>query len=335
MNNATKTGQGAKRVLQEPLNSHRLLVDAVRACASQRGLTFASHSQGWILELVRGAQRRFIYGYDFGLNRSSVFQLMNDKAAFADACQRQGIPVVPHRVYLHPRLQGYVPEDGNWWAMRHAFDAWGQDVVIKNNSGTGGKEVIRARSIRALEQTTFALFQVSRAICLSPFLPLRHEVRVVNVAGRTLLAYEKARTQVQGDGKSPLSSLIAEAGIDIAHAATQPVDAATGQELSLFQIPRRGQNVLLDWRHNLGQGAVPVVIDLAQDHPALKLAAQAQAALDLQMASIDVVETAEGWRVLEANSGIMLEHLCQILDPKGHYAKAIYGAALDALFEVG
>ncbi len=334
MIDSTKTGQGAKRVLQEPLNSHRLLVDAVQACANQRGLSFASHSQGWILELARGAHRRLIYGYDFGLNRSAVFQLMNDKAAFAEACQRQGIPAVPHRVYLHPRLQGYVPGDGNWRAMRHAFDAWGQDVVIKNNAGTGGKEVTRARSVRALEQATFALFQVSRAICLSPFLPLRGEVRVVSVAGRTLLAYEKARTLIQGDGKSQLSSLIAAAGIDVAHAATQPVDSATGQELSLFQVPNRGQSVLLDWRHNLGQGAVPVVMDLAQDHPALTLARQAQAALDLQMASIDVVETDEGWRVLEANSGIMLEHLSQILDPEGHYAKAIYGAALDALFAV-
>ena len=333
MTEVSKTGQGAKRVLQEPLNSHRLLIDAVKACALARGIAFESHSQGWILELRKGDQQRTIYGYDFGLNRSATFQLMNDKAGFADACLRQSIPAVPHQVFLHPRLQGYVPGDGNWNVMHAAFEAWGGDVVVKNNSGTGGKEVARVRSVRELEQATFALFQVARAICFSPFLPLQREVRVVSVAGQALLAYEKARTVLNGNGRAPLSSLIAEAGFDIAHAGTEPVDAKTGQRLDLFDIPAEGQAVLLDWRHNLGQGAVPVLLDLTDDHPALTLAKQTQAALDLQMASIDVVETPNGWQVLEANSGIMLEHLSQVLDPQGTYAKKIYGAALDALFQ--
>lgn len=326
-------GQGAKRVLQEPLNSHRLLVDAVKACANDRGIDFASHSQGWILELAKAGLRRTIYGYDFGLNRSATFQLMNDKAGFADACARQGIPAVPHRVYLHPRLQGYVPGDGNWPAMRQAFADWGHDVVVKNNSGTGGKEVMRVRSVRELEQASFALFQVARSICLSPFLALRREVRVVSVAGAALLAYEKARTTLVGDGQAPLSALIAQAGFDVGHAASEPVDAKTGQRLDMFDVPDAGQQVLLDWRHNLGQGAVPVLLDLDQDHPALNLANKTQAALDLQMASIDVVETPNGWHVLEANSGIMLEHLSQVLDPSGTHARRIYGAALDALFK--
>ena len=329
---ASKQGQGAKRVLQEPLNSHRLLVDAVKACAQARDIGFESHSQGWILTLTRGTQRRTIYGYDFGLNRSATFQLMNDKAGFAEACTQQGIPAVPHRVYLHPRLQGYVPGDGNWPAMRQAFADWGGDLVVKNNSGTGGKEVVRVRSVRELEQTTFALFQVARSICLSPFLPLQREVRVVTVAGKSLLAYEKARSSLIGDGQAPLSALIAQAGFDISHAASEPVDAKTSQRLDLFAIPAQGQHVLLDWRHNLGQGAVPVLLDLDQAHPALALAERTQGALDLQMASIDVVETAAGWQVLEANSGIMLEHLSQVLDLEGHYAERIYGAALDALF---
>ena len=332
MENAGKSGQGAKRVLQEPLNAHRLLVDAVKACAQERGIAFESHAQGWILELSKGDQRRTIYGYDFGLNRSATFQLMNDKAGFAEACQRRGLPAVPHRVFLHPRLQGYVPDDGNWQALRATFEAWGRDLVVKNNTGTGGKEVVRVRSVRELEQAAFALFQTARALCLSPFLPLRREVRLVCVAGQILLAYEKLRSQVVGDGRVPLSCLIAAAGFDISQAGSEPVDAKTGQRLDLFDLPAQGQAVLLDWRHNLGQGAVPVLLDRTADHPALELADRTQRALDLQMASIDLVQTAEGWCVLEANSGIMLEHLSQILDSEGNYARKIYGAALDALF---
>lgn len=332
MSAKTHSGQGAKRILQEPLNSHRLLVDAVKSCAEERGLSFASYSQGWILELSNTSKKRLVYGYDFGLNRSAIFQMMNDKAGFCDACIREGLPAVPHKVFLHPRLQGYVPGDGNWPAIREAFESWGNDVVVKNNAGTGGKEVTRVQSIRALEQATFSLFQVSRSICLSPFLPLQREVRVVTVNGQSLLAYEKERTTLLGDGRSPLSSLIAEAGLDVAHAATEPVDFLTGSSVNLFDVPNAGQAILLDWRHNLGQGAVPVLIDLKDDHPALRLAEKIQSVLDLKMASIDLVETSSGWYVLEANSGVMLEHLSQVLDSDGLYAKTIYGAALDALF---
>ena len=241
----SKTGQNAKRILQEPLNSHRLLVKVVKACAAERGIKCVSHSQDWILELSKDHQRRTIYGYDFGLNRSSTFQLMNDKAGFTDACLRQGIPAVAHQVFLHPRLQGYVPGDGNWPAIRAAFLDWGQDVVVKNNSGTGGKDVVRVTSMRGLEQTCFTLFQVARAICLSPFLPLKQEVRVITVDKQILLAYEKARTLVFGDGQAPLSVLIAQSGIDIEHAANQPVDAESGEALNLFDVPGAGRGFCL------------------------------------------------------------------------------------------
>ena len=45
---------GAKRVLQEPMNSHRLLVSAARESAAALGLSFQSYSQDWVLELARG-----------------------------------------------------------------------------------------------------------------------------------------------------------------------------------------------------------------------------------------------------------------------------------------
>ena len=327
------SGQGAKRVLKDPMNAHRLLVEAVQACARDRGIAIESHAQGWILELSQGNRHRTLYGYDFGLNRSSTFQLMNDKAGFADACQRRGLPAVPHQIFLHPRLHGYVPGDGNWSALRQVFEGWNRDVVVKSNAGTGGREVVRVCSVRDLEHAVFALFQGARAICLSPFLPLKREVRVVSVAGKSQIAYEKLRTRLVGDGKAPLFTLIADAGIDIGSTTAEPIDAETGVRLDLFETPSTGQRVLLDWRHNLSQGAVPVLLDLRSPHPALDLAAQTQSALDLQMASIDVVETADSWQVLEANSGVMLEHLSRTLDPQGHFARQVYGAALDALFE--
>ena len=198
-----------------------------------------------------------------------------------------------------------MPGQGNWPTLTQTFEDWGGDVVAKNNEGSGGRELMRVRSLKELEQASFLLFQVSRALCLSPFLPLQREVRVVMVAGYALLAFEKVRTAFVGDGKNSILTLASAAGYDLTHAASEPIDLKTGQRLHLEDTPQIGQRVLLDWRHNLGQGAVPRLMEI-DDHPAITLAKQAAAALNIQMTSIDVVETPTGWQIIEANAGVML-----------------------------
>ena len=246
---------------------------------------------------------------------------------------------VPDRAFLRCRIGFFcIPgyrvmylARGIGGAITQTFADWEHDVVAKNNEGSGGRELMRVRSLKELEQAAFSIFQVARALCLSPFLPLKREVRVIMVAGQVMLAFEKVRTELTGDGQSPILALASAAGYDLSQASSEPVDVATGQRLTLEDIPQAGQGVLLDWRHNLGQGAMPRIWDNL-DHPAVDLARRVQAALNIQMTSIDVVETPQGWQIIEANSGVMLEHLSQVLDPEGHYARKVYGAAIKALF---
>jgi glutathione synthase/RimK-type ligase-like ATP-grasp enzyme len=86
-----------------------------------------------------------------------------------------------------------------------------------------------------------------------------------------------------------------------------------------------------DWRHNLDLGARPVLLPPGAARDAcIALANRAAQAVGIRFASVDIVRTADGWKVLEINSGVMMEalgrHHPELVD-------AAYTAALDKLFE--
>lgn len=86
-----------------------------------------------------------------------------------------------------------------------------------------------------------------------------------------------------------------------------------------------------DWRHNLDAGATPVLMEDGDVRTAcVKLAANAASAIGIAFASIDLVLVEGDWRVLEINSGVMMETLAK-LHPE--LAQAAYDAALDRVFE--
>ncbi|MEM6784458.1 MAG: RimK-like protein [Bacteroidota bacterium] len=86
-----------------------------------------------------------------------------------------------------------------------------------------------------------------------------------------------------------------------------------------------------EWRHNLGLGATPQVLDPPPD-ALVEHACAAMQALGLRFASVDLVEVSGTWRVLEVNAGVMMEAFARQSKANAARASAIYGAALDAVF---
>jgi glutathione synthase/RimK-type ligase-like ATP-grasp enzyme len=86
-----------------------------------------------------------------------------------------------------------------------------------------------------------------------------------------------------------------------------------------------------DWRHNLDLGARPVLLPPGETRDTcVALAIQAAQAIGIRFASIDVVRTGDEWKVLEINSGVMMEAL------GAHHPELVYeaySAALEKLFE--
>ncbi|MCK1650237.1 RimK-like protein [Bradyrhizobium sp. 149] len=85
-----------------------------------------------------------------------------------------------------------------------------------------------------------------------------------------------------------------------------------------------------DWRHNLDAGAKPVLVQDGEVRAACaKLALDAANAIGIRFASIDLVRVDGAWKVLEINSGVMMETLAK-LHPE--LVQATYDAALDRVF---
>lgn len=85
-----------------------------------------------------------------------------------------------------------------------------------------------------------------------------------------------------------------------------------------------------DWRHNLDAGAKPMLMEDGEVRTAcVRLAIDAASAIGIAFASIDLVCVDGAWKVLEINSGVMMEALAK-LHPE--LVQATYDAALDRVF---
>jgi len=174
-------------------NDERVLVASLERYCDARGLELQALSHAWILRLAGGERSHLVFGYDLGLNPSASARIADDKCATWQVLGAGGVPCVEHRLFLHPDLFDYVDVGANWPRLIEAFEEFGRDVVVKDNQGTAGKAVFRARTLAELEQHTTRLFATCRSICLSPFLAIEEELRFVLLDRECPLAYTKQR----------------------------------------------------------------------------------------------------------------------------------------------
>jgi glutathione synthase/RimK-type ligase-like ATP-grasp enzyme len=99
---------------------------------------------------------------------------------------------------------------------------------------------------------------------------------------------------------------------------------------ALDAIVPAGQRRVLNWRHNLDSGAQPELLEQGKIREAcVEIAVRAAKAIGIRFGSIDVVEVDGALKILEINSGVMMEALSR-QHPDLVYAA--YSAALDKVF---
>ncbi|WP_439365401.1 ATP-grasp domain-containing protein [Bradyrhizobium sp. DASA03005] len=148
----------------------------------------------------------------------------------------------------------------------------------------------------------------------------------------------------EGTSGRSVFKVTTEAELD--HAAGEVFSMSTGLVISPYVAIEEEVRVVLlddaprvvyskqrgsDWRHNLDAGAKPVLLQDGEVRAAcVKLAIDAARAIGIVFASIDVVRVGGEWKVLEINSGVMMEALAK-LHPA--LVQATYDAALDRVFD--
>lgn len=312
------------------LNSQRIFVDAVKQYCVKNGIAIEIRSQGWLLIMQRGPERHFALGYDLGLNSSVTHRVANDKAATAEVLEICGIPCVPHTLFLSPKLSEYVPSMGSWEAMLRLLEKNPEGIVVKPNEGTGGNSVFRVLTKPKLEIAVDAIFSSNKSLSISPYLEIEHEVRVVLIDYLPVVVYSKNRPSIVGDGKRSLLELALAATPVEQRSTVLPGIVDDLDEAALDAVLPAGQRRALNWRHNLGSGAQPILLEQGATREAcVQIAVRAAKSIEMRFGSIDVVQVNGVWQVLEVNSGVMMEALS-----KSHpdLVYAAYGAALDKVF---
>ncbi|MBR0716364.1 RimK-like protein [Bradyrhizobium liaoningense] len=298
----------------------RIFVQAIRHYCARHDIDIDVRADGWLIAMRRGPQRHFAFGYDIGLNSAIAHRLANDKSAAAEVLALSGVPCIPHRLFIDPKL---VPAPGAEEMMRALLADNQQGLVLKPNEGTAGRLVIRVTNARELQLAVEKIFTSSQALVISPFVDIEEEVRVILLEETPMVVYRKERPSVTGDGTHTLRELARATALEarLGDVAPDALDA----------IVPAGERRILNWRHNLDAGARPVLIEDGDVRTAcVAIAIAAARAIGIRFASIDIVRTGGAWKVLEINSGVMMEALGKLYPELAH---ATYGAALDRVFE--
>ncbi|WP_047309511.1 ATP-grasp domain-containing protein [Rhodopseudomonas palustris] len=307
----------------------RVIVRIVEAYCGARGVDVTLELDGWLIVLAKGDARHFIYGYDFGLNSSVTHRLANDKAATADILAAAGVACVPHRLFMNHEHFKYVPSGGHWSAMLEMLRADPAGLVLKPNEGTCGHLVFKATAELELERAATAIFAANQNLAIAPYFDIAREVRVILLDRVPLVVYEKKRPAIIGDGvRSALQLLLDAVPADRLGAVLANLPAG---HAALDAVVPAGAQFPLDWRHNLEFGAEPELIgDGELRATCVTIAAEAARAIGLGFGAVDVVWTAQGPRVLEINSGVMIESLSRRFPD---LAEQVYTLALDRVMQ--
>ncbi|HQY88301.1 MAG TPA: hypothetical protein PK402_06560 [Tepidisphaeraceae bacterium] len=315
----------------------RALVSIVKEICKSKKITLQSFSYDWVLRLDRAQQTKWIFGYDFDLNTCTTQQLCKDKSAGSDALGSFKIPRLEHVMFMQPQNKLFVPKIGTWKSLHELFERWKCDVVVKPNEGTGGNDVVRARSVIELEDAVSRLFSRHRTIAISPFVSIKHEFRFVVLDNVVKLAYEKLRPTIRGDGRSTRMQLLLQHVMLPTESAklARWIGEIEKGKIDLNEVLPHDEVWPVNWRHNLGQGSSLELIDpnSVRYSEFTKLALSAAHALNVRFGSVDIVENESGERmILEINSGVMMESFVEQTVDGRALAMSIYGEAIEAMF---
>jgi glutathione synthase/RimK-type ligase-like ATP-grasp enzyme len=309
-------------------NSESNFVKIIKEICTEEQIHLTSYSFDWIFELEKEGKINYILGYQFGLNSASVNSICCDKAAASEIMTAHGIPNIEHWLFASPGEQKFVGKTGCWAQLTELLKDRGT-LVIKPNDGTGGDRVFRVSSAYELETAVHTIYEKSGYLAACPFYEIENEYRTIMLDGAARLVYVKRRPHITGDGvRSVAELMIRHLGWQTnLHAEDIPALGAADR------IPAKGEKILLGWKHNLGLGARAEILPEGPVKQEIeRIVADVTLCLGVRFASIDVAETAEGLKVLEINSGVMMENFAGQDAQSREIAKSIYRDAIRLMF---
>lgn len=287
-------------------------IKILKEICAEEGFIFNSYSDNWLIRIDNGEKHMLIHGYKFPNNSASVSELCCDKSSLSEYLTHAGIPCIPH-TYLD---SSYNFKD--CLEMGKTLLDWYGSLVVKPNDGTGGRNVWKVDDLVSLEHRIKNALSESGNVCLSPFVDIQAEYRTIIFRDSSFFTFEKIRPSVIADGETSYFEYLRQVGIK------------NRQDIADY-IPKKGETVLLNWRHNLQGGAKPRLT--VADKELQEINQKLYSALGVVFASVDVVKVDGKYYVLEVNSGVMTEHFASENAEYYSLAKNAYRTAIIDYFD--
>lgn len=274
-------------------------------------------SDNWVMVLEKDNKIKYIEGNHFSINSQTIGNIMDDKGLFYDLMIYKNYPIIRHKVIFK--------ETKNEEIINY-FNENNQEIIIKANIGSCGKEVFLVKNQDELLNLTSKLFINQYSLSLCPYYDILYEYRVIILNGECKLIYGKKRPLVIGNGKDNLLTLAKNFN-------NEYFSKIENQTFDINYIPKLNEEVLLNFQFNLSKGSISFLeIEPNLKNKIVNLAKDVANDLDIKFASIDIIETTnQELLVMEANSGVTISKF--INQHKDGY-KIAYNIYKDAIIEM-
>ena len=150
----------------------------------------------------------------------------------------------------------------------------------------------------------------------------------IYLCGDIIFIYKKKKAYVMGDGIHTVKELINE--------KYNKTHLSICKNLNLNKIPLKNEEVVVSWKHNLNNGAEPILIDDNDKYveKIKNIAIKAGKAVNIKFASIDIAITSDKKIfVMEINGNVCMNKFTELLPNGYEIAKKVFKSAINRMFE--
>ena len=302
--------------------------EIIKEICVEDNIEYKSLSKDWVIMLEKDGKTRFISGYKFDSNSHAMGQIADDKYALYEVLKNKNISVIEHKiVYNKTNNLDYAIGCNTYEYVKEYFKNNNNDIVIKPNDGTCGKNVFKVTDVNEIDGILDKIFLKNYSISMCPFYKIKHEYRAIMLNGENVLLYAKYLPIVIGDGKKSIRQLLLEFNHDYF------IDKL--EDSKYDSVLPKNEKFEYGWKFNLSQGSIAKKLnDEVLKDRLIKIAKQVCKEINLKFGSIDIIETTDDkLLVLEVNSGVMLENYVRLNPNEYNAVKDIYKKAIMNLFK--
>ena len=299
--------------------------NTIKQICDNNGIKCTFLSKNWIIKLEKGDKIGFITGNKFDLNSHALGNILDDKYAFYEVLKNDNVPIIEHKIlYKSDNNNEYAKGCNSYENALDYFISNNQNIVIKANNGACGKEVFHITNTKDLYKTLDKLFINNYSISMCPFYNIKNEYRAVVLNNNIKFIYGKTKPVVIGDGKHTLKELL----VDFNPNYFKNKDIK-------YIIPKNKEVIEYDWRFNLSNGSIGFT-NISNDliKRIEKLIYSVLDVTNIRFSNIDVIELYNGeLLVMEANSGVTLDKICNFIESDNNIVYNIYEEAIKYMME--